>query len=256
MEWEGENYGCDTRRRSTRSTAHLLRFLLFFTIAQSNVLSNAYLTVHRIGHTRVTAIAWRVIERFANISKRRHRILHAAVRRNLLLFLIGPPMRPNFPSPSCEFVSDIPACLRRNLFIFEWKFHSLHVLYPFDQLDFRNWRTFHAAKMAEVSEFCTFRSLLDTKLRIVLLQTKELAVRVCTPINKTVSSNIRFQWLWRHPQDPDSSLRATNKTIIARYVISLFSLRNIENNRVLRKNNMKNEEKAARGRRKRFPMAT
>lgn len=42
---------------ATRSTAHLLRFLLFFTIAQSNVLSSAYLTVHRIGHTRVTAIA-------------------------------------------------------------------------------------------------------------------------------------------------------------------------------------------------------
>lgn len=99
-----ENYGSDTRRRSTRSAARLLRFFPVFTIAQSNVLSNAYLTVHRIGHTRVAAIAWRVIGRFADFSKRRrHRITRAAVRQNLLLFQISPPGRPNFPSTRNRF---------------------------------------------------------------------------------------------------------------------------------------------------------
>ena len=66
--------------------------------ARSNVLSNAYLTVHRIGHTRDTAIAcyWTLSQHLGNRATR-YILLAAACTRNLLLFLIDP--RPDFPLP-------------------------------------------------------------------------------------------------------------------------------------------------------------
>lgn len=53
-----ENHGGDTRgKRICINGALITIFTDLYDRARSNVLSNAYLTVHRIGHTRDTAIA-------------------------------------------------------------------------------------------------------------------------------------------------------------------------------------------------------